>query len=1651
MVKRIRSLARRQYALAMLVGCILLAGGFAPTELTPRQAAKHKPDYPGEAVAFRLLQLQDANGFIPSDGLSKAAQHLKAMQGAQREDKPSPANLVRDGWAWLGPGNIGGRVRSILVHPSTPATMWLGSVSGGIWKTTDGGASWQPLDNFMANLAVSTLAMHPTNPDIIYAGTGEGFFNFDAIQGAGIFRTADGGNTWTQLPSTANLDFYYVNRLAVDPTDGRIILAATNNGIFRTTNEGATWTRETNVRALDLKFHPTNSSLAVAGGSSGNAWYSTDGGATWTTASGNPSWTGAGRVELAYARSNPSIVYASVNRITRTDSWGNQLGGEVYRSADGGRSYARVNTGTEYLASQGWYDDAIWVDPTDADILVVGGVDLWRSTNGGSTLTRISEWWRAPSSAHADHHAIVAHPSFDGNTNKTVFFGNDGGIYKAADVYTVQTASGWQELNNNLGITQFYGAAGNPTSGVIVGGTQDNGTLRYTGGVENWSTMYGGDGGFSAADPTDSKYFYGEYVFLTIHRSSNGGASSSPIYTGIADAGSASAANFIAPFIIDPNDSNTLLAGGRSLWRSANVKAATPAWASIKSSVGSNISAIAVAPGNSGIIWVGHNNGNIYKTANGKSSNPTWTRVDTNTPNLPDRFVTRLAIDRNDPSVVYATFGGFSPDNVWRTRDGGATWTSVVGSGITGLPQVPVRSLVIHPKNSNLLYAGTEVGVFASKDSGATWTVPQSGPANVSVDELFWLNDRLVAATHGRGLYSSPAFTVISPLPTSPVQAGRYNSPNKVVVRVTKPWSGLAKDDFAISIGGRSASIVTLYEGSEEYVLEVTPPPQSANGMYGLSVSASPGTEWVSDDQSDAVIYSAVNNVDVALVIDRSGSMDDYGKMSAAKNAAKQFVDLMQTGDMVGVVSFDDQVETNYPLTAIPSSAVTPVFSDDMEAGAGNWTVDAPWALTTESSYSPSHAWTDSPGRSYDNNANVSLQMASPINVPAFIASPVLSYWQRYDTEACCDRGYVEVSTNGGGSWTSLTYLSGTNLSWHNVELDLASYKGRDVLVRFRLSTDYSVTGDGWYIDDVSVGPSTANVRVSARNAIDLLSSWGGTSIGGGLQRGQEQLTSRGNAGEPWAIVLLSDGLENTAPYVVDVLPAIKGTKTIVHTVGLGADADEATLRDIASQTGGTYNFAPTPQQLAGIYDSISGMVANRQTLLASTGVAQQGVTDQKNVVVDTTVSEAIFSLSWSNSGSIIDLKLRKPDGSLIDSTNAVSDPNVEYVAGSTYRYYRVKTPTLASGTWRLLITGGSVSALQDKGTIAPAAGEPYVARVTAQGGLTLRLILDRDSYVAREQVKLIATLSDSQPIWGAAVSVSVQRLSQASQALRSTEWIEFNGDKVPDLTQAAQLSTAYLQAASSLTLYDDGLHGDGGPNDGTYANTYGDTSAVGTYVFTASASGTANAGGAFARQAELSTYIAPNPEPVRIFLPVIARFYGGQAFNWLDATSGAVVAQGDDVYQYVNLPFSFRFFGGTYTGLYVSSNGYVSFGAGYSNYGNSCIPSASAPNNAIYAFWDDLEPAGGGYGNIYVSQVDNDTFVIEWYRVKKFGASDYETFEIVLRRDNTILLQYQSVSNTGSATVGTENAAGTIAQQYLCNGAGTPLGNQLAIGYTAP
>lgn len=746
----------------------LLAAGCT---LAPDDREEERREGAPASVMQRWQMRLSADGSMPDHAIMSMKAGRDAVIAAQTAtDMPLPPIT----WQWRGPGNVGGRIRELLIHPTNPARMWAGSAGGGVWRTDNAGALWQPLNSFLPVLGIGCMALDPSNPLHLYIGTGEGFFdavqgssNTGVLQGAGVFESFDGGDTWAQIATTATPDFYFCNRIAICPGQPSVILMGTSTGIWRSTDAGATWSQRTTTRTLDVKFHPTDPLKAVAGRHDSFAQYTLDGGLTWQLAVGPTTST---RVELAYAPGDPNTVYCSASNAAGFV--------KVWRSGNGGQQYTLRTTGNG-VGTYSLYNNCIWVDPTDLNRIAVGAVQIYRSIDGGVTLTQFS------TGAHPDYHVIREHPSYNGTTNRQIYTGDDGGVHVRTDLLS----GNWTALNNNLGITQFYGAAINNTSGTIVAGAQDNGTHRYTGNPNGWSgDLIGGDGAFCAADPTNANYFYGEYQYLQIQRSSNGGSSFSGIVSGIL---TSPQPNFMPYFMLDPNDANRMLACSRGLWRTNNVKVTgQPTWAQIKpartclpftsgppnahfqDNPPCNISTCNVALGNSDVVWVGHNDGELHRTANGTAVTPAWTMVDGGGGAgglLPDRWISSICIDPQDHQRVYVTLMGYELDNVWRTTDNGVTWQQITGTAPFALPRAPVSWLLRHPRLAGWLFAGTDVGLFISMDDGATWTAVTDGPGPVAIDQLIWRDDRrFLAVTHGRGIFEG---TVLAAT-TAPVGTG---------------------------------------------------------------------------------------------------------------------------------------------------------------------------------------------------------------------------------------------------------------------------------------------------------------------------------------------------------------------------------------------------------------------------------------------------------------------------------------------------------------------------------------------------------------------------------------------------------------------------------------------------------------------------------------------------------------------------------------------------------------------------------------------------------------------------------------------------------------------------------------------------------------
>ncbi|MFN6169315.1 MAG: Calx-beta domain-containing protein [Burkholderiales bacterium] len=809
----------------------------------------------------------DDNGNQPTSTQKLLADTKRRAMGIENASGLAKAAGIRqNNWTFLGPGNVGGRIRAIVFDPRNSNRFFIGAATGGIWLTTNAGQTKRPLADFSGNLAIGAMAIDPVNPDVVYAGTGESFAGF---AGVGVFKSTDGGLTWNLLPSTSTdtainpsgADWTTTNRIAVHSANPNIVLAGNGGGVYRSSNAGQTWTRVRTGTTLDVQFDPNVADRVIASGNGGFAYVSNDAGVTWTDA---PKFFtnalrgsgGTARSEFAWAKSTPGLVYASVDNTDQTSG----SRGEVYKSDDGGQTWTFLSS-PKHMAQQGDYDNTIWVDPTNAANIVIGGLDLYRSVDGGLNFTRISTWQAAGPGfpqPHADHHQIVSPPNFSG-ANPVVYIGNDGGLVRSTNIFSASAngTSTWQNLNNELGITQFYGGAGSSAAGGrIIGGTQDNGDLLFDTGT-TWSRIGGGDGGYAAVDPSGNTA-YGEYVYASIRR--YGGAGSGYICNGITEGkkdegggtfcgpNATEQTNFITPFILDPNSPDRMLVGANSLWVSDDVRTvAAPAWRAIKPPVTNPnstryINAIAVQNGNSNVIWVGHNASNtaglpthIFKTSNGLATTPQWVNVAAS--GMPTAAINRITIDPDNPDRVWVSYSGFSADRLWVTDNGGTSWRPISA----GLPAVTIHDMKRHPTQRDWLYVGAANGVYTSENSGVTWTSTNDGPNSVRVRELFWYdNFTLVAVTHGRGMFR------VSALPENGVVSFQSAT-------------------YAVSEGAGSASLSVQRLGNIGGPASVSYTTAAGTATAGADYTTTSGTlSWPAGDGSTKVIVVPVIDDSIA-------------------------------------------------------------------------------------------------------------------------------------------------------------------------------------------------------------------------------------------------------------------------------------------------------------------------------------------------------------------------------------------------------------------------------------------------------------------------------------------------------------------------------------------------------------------------------------------------------------------------------------------------------------------------------------------------------------------------------------------------------------------------------------------------------------------
>lgn len=690
-------------------------------------------------------QVNPLDGSFPAKTAQQVYDEYKINNSDQR-------STMTANWSVLGPNSSDGgyagigRINTIAFHPSNNNTWWIGAPAGGLWLTTNNGNSWICLTDDNNVLGVSDIAIPSdyVTSQTIYIATGDR----DAWdnRSIGVLKSTDGGSSWNTTGIQFNLaDYDMVTRLLIDPNDDQTIIAATSNGVYKTTNGGATWNNQlTSLSFIDMEYKPGNFNILYGSTTGGEIWVSTDGGNNW-----NRNHNIGNRIELAVTPANSSYVYAVVVNSS------SGLHG-IYKSTNSGSSFSQVFSGstTNLLdwssngsgsGGQGWYDLAIAASPTDANTLLVGGINTWRSTNGGNSWSIVNHWWGdGVQAVHADKHMLKY------RSNGDLFECNDGGVY-----ISTNDGSSWTDKTDGMEISQIYKLSVSQTvADETILGLQDNGSKLRSNGT--WDDVRGGDGMECLIDYSDVNTQYATVYYGDITRTTNHWGSSSNVTPGSAGDGA-----WVTPYIISPANNSTLYAGYADVWKTTNKG---NSWSKISTiSTGSKIRSMAIAPSNTQVLYVADPD-QIWKTTNDGSN---WTEVTNNLPTGSSN-ITYIAVKADDPNTVWVTLSGYNSNNVFVSTNGGGSWTNVS----SGLPQLPVYTIVQNAQitSTTHLYIGTELGVYF-KDGSNNWVEYNDGLPKVKCGELdiYYAsnpaNSKLRLASYGRGLWETTMEQENSDLP----------------------------------------------------------------------------------------------------------------------------------------------------------------------------------------------------------------------------------------------------------------------------------------------------------------------------------------------------------------------------------------------------------------------------------------------------------------------------------------------------------------------------------------------------------------------------------------------------------------------------------------------------------------------------------------------------------------------------------------------------------------------------------------------------------------------------------------------------------------------------------------------------------------------
>ncbi len=785
--------------------------------------------------------------------------YADALQEVYNQKQQSKgARLQANEWSPVGPqefptspdptsGHGLGRINCVAFHPTDPNTLWIGASNGGVWKTTNNGASWTPLTDDMPMMRVSHIAVDPKNPDNIYIATGDyGYLSFGVVEigrysnfGLGIYKTTDGGKNWKATGLSRKLldfDGSLFCKVLIHPENSNTILAAGVSGVWISEDAGDNWTRtegkDLNI-IWDVKSDPENGKILYASTGYirndriGKAAIhkSTDFGKTWEKLkSGIPETGAAQRIELAVAPSDPNYVYALACDLNE-GTWG------VFQSVDAGKTWKQQldTTGVNLLGwlngnrelgdafGQGTYDLALVVDAKDKNKIITGGVNAWGSLDGGKTWDIVSFWIMAfGKSLHADQHLFTYNP-----LNKQYYMCNDGGIFTTDDIklgsiaratacvniVTGEIRTGcyelptkWTNITGGLAITELYRIGlSRDNAGHVAGGAQDNGTY-YTDG-KKWISAFGGDGMEAMIHHSTPSTFYATNYSGALSKTTNGGKTwKSELEKPMTDAGEQG--QWVTAYEMHPQNPSILYGGFNNLWQSTDGGKKWKAISDFKDKNGG------MAPGiwdfevwskNPDYIYVAQefnpfrgSPAALWTTFNGGTS---WIDVSLGLP-VKRAYINYLAIDDSDSLHVWAVFGGYSEGNkVFETKDGGTTWENISAN----LPNIPINTIAHQPRGEkDYVYIGTDIGVYYRSKEDKEWTFFSENLPNVIVSELHVhaASKKLYAATYGRGVWVADLLPDSTKIDT-PTGFENYLANTKISL-----YPNPNKGDFKITIDG---------------------------------------------------------------------------------------------------------------------------------------------------------------------------------------------------------------------------------------------------------------------------------------------------------------------------------------------------------------------------------------------------------------------------------------------------------------------------------------------------------------------------------------------------------------------------------------------------------------------------------------------------------------------------------------------------------------------------------------------------------------------------------------------------------------------------------------------------------------------------------